>query len=151
MNDENTTKVTCGQCGEQLPEEDVRQTTSPPCPTCGSIKRSLALSLSDAKPPYHESLTGKVKDPTRPSKDKLRLHFFTGDEIRSADGKWMKKEWEIDKDCEPAWYTETVIDPETGEVVHHCDEPLKNHTGHGSAKPKEPKNRVSNNQLKAKT
>jgi hypothetical protein len=63
------------------------------------------------------------------------VHFFTGDEIRGADGKWMKEERTIDRDrCR---YKETVTDPETGEVVHHCDEPLINHTGHGSAKPKE--------------
>ncbi len=135
MNDENTTKVTCGQCGSQLPEQDVRQTTSPPCPNCGTVKGSLALSLSDTMPPIHESLTGKVEDPARSSKDNPRVHFFTGDEIRSADGKWMKKDRTIDRDRNQ--YKETVTDPEAGEVIHHCDEPLKAHTGHGSAKPKE--------------
>jgi hypothetical protein len=34
-------------------------------------------------------------------------------------------------------YTETVIDDATGEVVHHAEGPLKDHIGHGSAKPKE--------------
>ena len=29
-------------------------------------------------------------------------------------------------------YRETVTARETGEVIHHCDEPLTNHTGHGS-------------------
>ena len=31
-------------------------------------------------------------------------------------------------------YTEIVRDPETGEVIHHCDEKLSDHTGHGSDK-----------------
>jgi hypothetical protein len=31
-------------------------------------------------------------------------------------------------------YTETVTDPDTGEIGHHVDEPLSKHRGHGSAK-----------------
>jgi hypothetical protein len=31
-------------------------------------------------------------------------------------------------------YYERVVDPATGEVVHHCDEPLTSHQGHGDAK-----------------
>jgi hypothetical protein len=30
------------------------------------------------------------------------------------------------------WYTETVTMRDTGEVIHHCSEPLSQHTGHGS-------------------
>lgn len=31
-------------------------------------------------------------------------------------------------------YREEVIDPTTGRVIHHCEEPLSKHRGHGSAK-----------------
>lgn len=31
-------------------------------------------------------------------------------------------------------YKEVVTDPETGIIVHHCEEPLSKHRGHGSAK-----------------
>jgi hypothetical protein len=31
------------------------------------------------------------------------------------------------------WYEETVTLRDTGEVVHHCAEPLRQHRGHGSA------------------
>ena len=31
-------------------------------------------------------------------------------------------------------YVETVKDPTTGEVIHHCEEPLSDHIGHGTAK-----------------
>ena len=34
------------------------------------------------------------------------------------------------------WYAETVTDPTTGQVIHHCEEPLSKHLGHGSAKNK---------------
>lgn len=33
-----------------------------------------------------------------------------------------------DRDC----YTETVTMRNTGEVIHHCSEPLRQHTGHGT-------------------
>jgi hypothetical protein len=32
------------------------------------------------------------------------------------------------------WYSETVKDEETDELLHHCEEPFNEHTGHGSAK-----------------
>ena len=32
------------------------------------------------------------------------------------------------------WYSETVKDEETGELLHHCEEPVDQHTGHGTAK-----------------
>jgi hypothetical protein len=31
-------------------------------------------------------------------------------------------------------YLESVTNSETGEVIHHCSEPLSRHRGHGSAK-----------------
>jgi hypothetical protein len=31
-------------------------------------------------------------------------------------------------------YSEKVTARDTGEVIHHCDEPLTDHTGHGSDK-----------------
>jgi hypothetical protein len=33
-------------------------------------------------------------------------------------------------------YQELVVDPQTGETVREVDEPLSEHRGHGSAKPK---------------
>ena len=32
------------------------------------------------------------------------------------------------------WYSETVKDEETGELLRHCEEPFDEHTGRGSAK-----------------
>jgi len=36
-------------------------------------------------------------------------------------------------------YLEKVTDPETGDVIHHCEEPLSKHFGHGSDKFKKEK------------
>ena len=46
----------------------------------------------------------------------------------------MTKERSIDRDNNK--YKEVVTDPETGKVVHHCEEFLSKHKGHGSAKKK---------------
>jgi hypothetical protein len=32
------------------------------------------------------------------------------------------------------WYHERIVDAETGELVHECDEPLSQHRGHGDAR-----------------
>jgi hypothetical protein len=32
------------------------------------------------------------------------------------------------------WYSKIVKDQETGELLRHCEEPLDQHRGHGSAK-----------------
>jgi hypothetical protein len=35
-------------------------------------------------------------------------------------------------------YLERVWDPESGDIIHECEEPLTQHAGHGSAKAKKP-------------
>ena len=134
MKDETTAQVACADCGKELPAEEVRQTTSPPCPHCGSVKRNVTLSFVDSVAPMHDSLEGKLKNTKLPSKKNPRVHFFTGDDIRHSDGKWMNKTRMIDKDKDE--YSEIVTDPETGEIVHQCNEPLSQHTAHGAAKRK---------------
>jgi hypothetical protein len=37
-------------------------------------------------------------------------------------------------DREKDLYKEVVKDPDTGEIVHECEEPLSQHIGHGTAK-----------------
>jgi hypothetical protein len=50
----------------------------------------------------------------------------------SRGGALAQHEMTIDKVRDPPWYTEIVTMLDTGEVIHHCDEPLSQHTGHGS-------------------
>lgn len=47
-------------------------------------------------------------------------------------GRWMLLTRTIDRAND--WYSEKVVDPRTGEVVHQCEEPLSAHRGHGAAK-----------------
>jgi len=56
------------------------------------------------------------------------------DDLHRKTGRWMKLHRVIDRLNN--WYHKRVTDPATGEVVHECDEPLTEHRGHGSAKPK---------------
>jgi hypothetical protein len=57
-----------------------------------------------------------------------------GDDFHRKSGRWMKLYRLFDR--VKRWYHERVTDPETGEVVHECSEPLTNHRGHGSDKTK---------------
>jgi hypothetical protein len=126
--------VVCSDCGMLLDEGEMPIDSLPdPCPACGSTTRTVKLTFFD-KIEMHDALKGKVKDKNFPSKKNPRREFFVGDEIRASDGKWMNKERDIDKDIDK--YKEIVVDPENGEVVHHCEESLKKHLGHGSAKKK---------------
>ena len=76
------------------------------------------------------------------TKEFVRLEFIedgkviselrSGDDLWRIKNKWMNKSRVID------WknnrYRDTITDPQTGEVVHHREEPLDEHQGHGSAK-----------------
>ena len=80
----------------------------------------------------HDSLRGKVKDPRATGKKKVIREMFTGADMHQQSGKWYQKDRVVDRKSNR--YSEKVTDPETGEVIHHCDEPLDKHIGHGSAK-----------------
>lgn len=60
------------------------------------------------------------------------LEAIFGAELFRKLGIWVRKERIIDRDKDH--YREVITNPETGEVLHHCEEPLSEHRGHGSAK-----------------
>jgi uncharacterized OB-fold protein len=100
------------------------------CPQCGNKYFTMTFECTLKMLPNN---TTKVeqRDPHQRSRKKLRREHFVGME-RNKDGKLMLKERLIDKDSDV--YYEFVKDPETGEVVRHCYESLKEHLNHGSAK-----------------
>ena len=130
----NTTKVTCADCGIELQYGESKSERYTLCPACGSVKRNLTLSITEQLQTAHEKLTGKSKDTRFPSKKNPRVKFFVGDDQRKSDKKWMRKTRTIDRDKNQ--YSEVVTDPETGAVIHKCEQPLSQHTGHGTAKKK---------------
>lgn len=131
--------IKCTRCGRETGETEKQINSAPkPCPYCGSIEKTVKICV-------HEKVTlnlkkrirGKVKNDSYRSKDKLRREFIRGDELHKKSGKWNKKVREIDKDND--LYKEVIVDPETGEIIHECEEPLSEHINHGSAKNKNDK------------
>jgi hypothetical protein len=105
------------------------------CPNCGSDEITIFLSFSNnLGDNLKDCLKGKSVDSSLPSKKKIRKEFVVGADKRKCDDKWMEKLRVIDKEND--FYKEEVIDPSTGEVIHHCEEKLSEHFGHGSAKKK---------------
>ena len=80
---------------------------------------------------FHASLRYKAK---RLGKGKPYLEGRTGDDLYHKTGKWMILEQVIDHAHD--WYKKLITDPETRRLVHHCEELLSAHRGHGSAKKK---------------
>ena len=121
-------------CGTPLNEySDTPVEKRQPCPKCGSLSRTFHLKPND-EINVKDFFVTKKRSPFFPSKKKLRIYFKQGDQIDHKTGKWVFKKWRIDKDVSPAWYLELVIDPETGEKIHHDEGPLDKHQGHGSDK-----------------
>ena len=58
----------------------------------------------------------------------------SGADLHRATGRWMERDLVVDRENDR--YIERVVDPETGKVIHVCEEPLSEHQGHGTAKKK---------------
>ena len=117
--------VVCSDCGHPFISAEER------CQNCGSLNKTINISC-DVPPIPKVMLKGNVKDKALSSKDNPRVRFMTGDELSKNDGKWFKKQRYIDANQDE--YFEKIVDPETGEIIHQCQEPLHQHIGHGSAK-----------------
>ena len=129
-------RVTCTRCGQETGETEEQINVAPqPCPRCGSGEKTVhVVARDDIKLGVKEWTRVKAKDDRFRREDKLRRDFVSGDELHLKSGKWYKKERIIDRDSDT--YKEVVSDPSTGEEKHHCEEPLSDHKGHGSANKK---------------
>lgn len=74
------------------------------------------------------------KDPSKKSKDKLRVDSFSGYDHSHKLNKIVEKQKVVDKNNNR--YYEKITDLETKEVIHECNEKLSDHQGHGYAKHK---------------
>ena len=68
----------------------------------------------------------------RPGWKRKFIEGFTGMDLSRDLGRLMRKESIYDRAGNRRF--ELVVDPQTGDVIHHCDEPLTEHTGRGSAR-----------------
>ena len=126
--------VNCGECGKALAEPP----NLPPqerflCPECGCQSRALEIIVSD-------TITVTVRERRkilgrRPGFRRPIVEMLGGDDFNRKLGKFVKHERVIDR--EKNWYKERVTDPDTGQVLHECEEPLTDHRGRGSARRRE--------------
>lgn len=120
-------QVQCGGCRRELAEDpSVPPGLLRPCPSCGSRKRHVSISVSD-------TLTLHAKLKLKGRKPGLKRPFVeqvAGDDLHRQTGRWMILRRVIDRLHN--WYSERVTDPKTGETIHSREEPLSTHRGHGS-------------------
>lgn len=119
--------IECIGCGKQLNESDAV------CPDCGDTRRVISVSITE-KVTIYEGLGVKGK---RPSQKKPFIEEKAGPSFSHSRQKHVHRVMTIDRDNDR--YMEKVTDYQSEEVIHHCDEPLSKHRGHGSAKGRKPK------------
>ena len=120
--------IRCATC-QTLLDEKADGTPRKACPTCGSTIREMFVEFEETVT-IHESLRAVGK---RPGVGML-FDSISGEDFGRSARRWFSKMRLIDRENDH--YYEKVWDPETGEVIHECSEPLSKHTGHGSAKQK---------------
>lgn len=123
-------EVQCGECDIAI-DESPESAERSPCPACGSLRRCINVSVVDHIE-LKEMLGMKAKNPAYPGKQGIRIEQLIGDDLHRKSGRWLKKVRIIDRANN--YYLEEITDPETGSVVHRCEEPLSQHFGHGSDK-----------------
>ena len=123
--------VRCGACHAKLDEDPHAPTEQRgPCPHCGSVSRHFEVGISETLA-LHSKLTAKGR---HPGEKRPFIEQTVGDDLHRKTGRWMKLHRVIDRLRN--WYHERVTDPASGQVMHECNEPLTEHKGHDSAKPK---------------
>lgn len=122
--------VECANCGAEIDIVGDTLDRRVPCDICGSNKRVHNLSIVDTLF-VRDGLEVKAK---RPSEKKPYVEDKAMPSYSRRLDKHVHHERLIDRDNDV--YRETVTDYESGEVIHHCEEPLSQHINHGSAKSK---------------
>ena len=119
----------CADCGAPISEPaSTPISRRKPCAACGSTKRTFAEHVSESIT-LREKLGMKQK---RPGHKKPIYESVSGDDLHRKSGQWNKLIREIDRENDR--YREEIRNPETGKIIHQCDEPLSKHTRHGSDK-----------------
>lgn len=121
-------RMRCGNCGREL--EEAPSTPVPerqPCPECGSGVRRAEIGISSTIT-TRSTLSFKAHQAGR---GRPFAEGKVGDDLHGKSGRWFRLERIIDRARD--WYREIVSDRLTGEVIHHIEEPLSKHIGHGAA------------------
>ncbi|MCH8030161.1 MAG: hypothetical protein IH874_09590 [Candidatus Dadabacteria bacterium] len=123
--------VRCGECKAILDEVvGLPMEERLPCPNCGSMKR-LYSQVCEGKSDSHSNLRIRGR---RGGVREWFVEIITGTDWSTRSQRFMRKLRVIDR--EKDLYEESVVDPQSGRVVHNTKERLSKHTDHGSAKGK---------------
>lgn len=111
------TKVTqsmlCANCKAPIDEDPgITVEDRTPFTNCGSTARDHLVTVEDTVS-VHEMIGLKGK---RAGEKKPFIEQKSGDDLHRNSGRWMKVVRVIDRDNDH--YSETVTDPETGEIVY---------------------------------
>lgn len=122
--------IECADCGAEVDGSDDTPEQRITCSRCGSTKRNYHVSVS-ATVIARDGIGMKAK---RPGEKKPYIEDLSAPDHSRSLGKLVHRARVIDRANDK--YFEKITDYESGEVIHHCEEPLSQHQGHGSAKPK---------------
>ena len=101
-----------------------------PCCACGSTVRTHNILITEMLA-VRDGFGLKAK---RPGQKKPYVEDLSMPDYSRSRGKHVHRLRVIDRDNNH--YFEKITDYETGEIIHHCEEPLTQHQGHGEAKRK---------------
>jgi hypothetical protein len=126
-----STIVRCGNCKQELNEAAGTQPEKRlPCPLCGSTSRAFDETIVEhVVLSANVGMKAKHKDGGKPFIEQKSEKGFNRDRNKPVNITRV-----IDRQNDK--YKEEIIDPETKEVIHKCEEPLSSHVGHGNAKQK---------------
>jgi PHP family Zn ribbon phosphoesterase len=126
-------KTECSSCGTTIDTTKDTETHKEPCSNCGSTIRKYHPVIEDVVHFYDGwTVKGKRRGHKKPFVEDISKPDYS--HIRQ---KLVHKSRLIDRDNDT--YREEVKDYQTGEIIHFCEEPLSEHSGHGSAKSKKKK------------
>jgi DNA-directed RNA polymerase subunit RPC12/RpoP len=120
----------CSDCGTTIDMSGDTAEHRVRCPKCGGSKRILHISIEE-QVIVRDGLEIKAR---RTGEKKPYVEDRGIPSHSQRLNKIVNHQRLIDRDRD--FYRETVTDYETGEIIHHCEEPLSQHQGHGSAKTK---------------
>lgn len=127
----NTVETTeCADCGATIAPEADALDMRRPCDACGSTKCVHSVSIMETL----VARDGYGLKAKRPGQKKPYVEDLSMPDYSHSRGKHVHRQRVIDRDNDQ--YFEKITDYETGEVIHHCKEPLSQHQGHGDGKRK---------------
>lgn len=118
----------CTDCGAAIDIVADNLQSRTQCNVCGSTRRTYTVDITEKI----TAIDGYALKAKRIGQKKSYIEDRSLPDYSRSREKHVRLERIIDRDNDR--YFEKVTDYQTGEIIHHCEEPLSQHQGHGSAK-----------------